>query len=756
MRVNSPNPLPAVPDFSAARRPSETTVREAEQALLAAICYAAEHQLLPLIKDALAAGASLDYRDSLGRDLLTIAVALDRPHALATLLALGARMPEVPEDGIDLMMQAATLDHDECCRILLNPVDMDADALDNEGRSALFHAVVSGAVASALVLLDAGADMNLCTTDLSPNSLNCLFCRHLLPAGREVTPLMVAAASNNKAMMNLLIRHGADPNLGDLPPLHIAAIAHDADMIAYLLAQGASLTDSVNWNTETALVPALANHAPIDCLRLLAKDYPFHTDDAQDPDQLLRFALQLGRTDAVALFLGLGAKPAEHQVDDRASLWRLAIDGHHGHQAAALEVLDLMATTKATCWASREPDGDEIIFALDAIRRAEGDLAAIADSGLYPSLLSPLQLALTVTPAGTDWHWMNQWALHAAGIFLSLAGDATPLATSEASPAASSVAPSISTSAAPTAPPAASPADAQPAHADALWQQRTTRGRDEQAAWLRQAATQWVESNKAALQQALTLPFFMTLKNSCPEDARLEADIKAHLLENTGLPTNLINGLASTWMSSASEARHLLGDEAPAEQAMQFVWQRMLLHTARWVELALPAVGDTVSASWMRELQQMATGALALKDFANQPVHWLMLHEQRLNLRPVAAPELAGALCVQLGLPPDTAIAIAEAWAGVIAQLADGSLICSPAEKWRTAARAFSPALGRVLVEDTALVLPRSVRDGAERWCVQQNGPLPGRVSIPVLMSAQAEAPPEDLHEPPRKKSRHS
>ena len=78
---------------------------EAQRALCAAISYAPAGDLLTLARDALAAGASLTERDVHGKDVLSLAVHDDRPHAIGTLLALGADLPEVPAHGIDLLIE---------------------------------------------------------------------------------------------------------------------------------------------------------------------------------------------------------------------------------------------------------------------------------------------------------------------------------------------------------------------------------------------------------------------------------------------------------------------------------------------------------------------------------------------------------------------------------------------------------------------------------------------------------------------------
>ena len=295
----------------------------AQHALFAAIIHAHKHELLPLLKDALAAGASLQARDGSGCDVFELAVHHDRPNAIGTLLALGTSLPYVTDDGIDLLMRAAMLDHHDCCDELINSAGLDIFARDKQGRSALFHAVQERSTASLKVLLRAGADPNQSTDRLQSNVLTRLFGHDHQLDGLKVTPLMVATVIGDGVLVDLLIENGALPDDGDFPPLHIAAKLHDHDMIERLLRHRAEVAGSLDAETNCPLHTALVSDAPLRCLRLLAAHYPFAEDDLNDKHRPLLCAIKHNKPDAVALFLSLGAQPCI-DVHDPSSSWRMA------------------------------------------------------------------------------------------------------------------------------------------------------------------------------------------------------------------------------------------------------------------------------------------------------------------------------------------------------------------------------------------------------------------------------------------------
>ncbi len=731
------NALP--PALPAGLPPHALPQAAAQDALFSAITFAHASDLLPLLKDALAAGASFNARDLNHNDVFNLAVIHDRPHAIGTLLALGAPLPFVQEDGIDLLMRAAMLDHSGCCDELIKIANMDPQATDRQGRTALFIAAQYGAVQSARILLAAGASAGASTTHLSDENLQSIFGMGRQLNGQQVTPLMVATARGDNVMVDLLIDAGAKTHDGDFPPLHIAADAHDPDMIKRLIDGGAEVAASLDWHADTALETAIRSDAPINCIRLLAENFSFIEADEVDQKELLSDAIESARTNVLALFLAHGAEPDEH-VAGMVSVWDTAAITPNAADAGAQRRLHLLTTCRANRWSVVEPDADNAVLAFHVIATANNDAARIASQGLYPSLAQGLQAELLAKPPGADWQGTRQSALYAAALYLAQGAPAAVAANAN--------------------PPIGQrPAELTP---DLEWQYRTDDGIEAQRSWLQAAASALVQQNAAILRRSLTLDFYLQMADNCPGNTRLDKYISDQLKATSGLPDSVIQLIARLWTTSSSNAQQWT-DALNADQREHFIAHQMLALVVHGIETLAPPP-NALSARWMTDLQQIAEERMPLRTFASNPVAWLMRHEQRHDLRPVNVDALSGALGYELGLSPEACDAIAKGWSTTIALLADDKRMLRPDTLWRLAAIGLSPVIANALVTNDVLVLPRKVRELAEQWCVQQTGPLPGRAAVPAAVPASQAPPPRppvgrkrpaEPDTEPRKEARH-
>ena len=149
-------------------------------------------------------GANVNARDEGGETALTWAtsIALGPEKAVACvrcLLSLGARVSEErPQGGLGTSVhQAAGNGYREALKeLLLADGKVSLNIFDDMGRTPLICAVDNERFVEASLLLDAGADVNVHDTETVSN-----------------TALSYAVQSGNLAMVQLLLRHGADPTL---------------------------------------------------------------------------------------------------------------------------------------------------------------------------------------------------------------------------------------------------------------------------------------------------------------------------------------------------------------------------------------------------------------------------------------------------------------------------------------------------------------------------------------------------------------
>ena len=152
-----------------------------------------------------------------------IAIKNDNASNLASLLERGfdpnTRDPK-GQPGLTMALQEGS---PKTVKLLIDRPGVDLDALNNAGESPLMMAALKGDMASAQLLLDRGAKVNLpgwsplhyAATGPAPTLVRLLLDRGAdINAGspNDTTPLMMAAQYGTEESVNLLLARGADVN----------------------------------------------------------------------------------------------------------------------------------------------------------------------------------------------------------------------------------------------------------------------------------------------------------------------------------------------------------------------------------------------------------------------------------------------------------------------------------------------------------------------------------------------------------------
>src|SRR5579864_4548127 len=207
----------------------------------------------------------------------------------------------------------------------LLPQHVDLSATDTDGSTALHWAVRQDDVETANLLIGSGASVKA--------------------ANRYgVTPLSLACLNGNAAMIESLLKAGADPNSslpGEESALMTASRTGKVDAVKVLIAHGANVNFKESKRGQTALMWAAAegNTAVVQELVEHGADMHAATKGGLTP---LLFAVREGKTDTVRAMLKAGASVNETWKAGRAtgvngiSAMVLAVANAHYELAAAM------------------------------------------------------------------------------------------------------------------------------------------------------------------------------------------------------------------------------------------------------------------------------------------------------------------------------------------------------------------------------------------------------------------------------------
>jgi ankyrin repeat protein len=223
-----------------------TQFKNATNHLINAVAYANANEMAMLVDRAISEGAKINFYDSYENHLLVIAVRKRQAHAIPILLARGIVIPDVPKNGIDMLMIAAAAGSEDLIDPLIKLAEIDVFSCDADGKTALHHAVIGGSAKIIGILLEYGAKPNVNTTKMDDSELCSVFGDNHQLTGAMITPLMLAAAAGNHEIASILLAGGADPTHGECLPLSLACTKGDAPTIKLLLAHQTHLKFSNN------------------------------------------------------------------------------------------------------------------------------------------------------------------------------------------------------------------------------------------------------------------------------------------------------------------------------------------------------------------------------------------------------------------------------------------------------------------------------------------------------------------------------
>lgn len=601
-----------------------------------AIDYADRSELGRLIDQALAQGARIDLDltrsvPSYDEHPLVCVVRANKAWAIPILMARGVRVPVVPSNGKDLVMEACLAGRAEMVRTLIEVARYDIRMPDDGQKTALHYAAFAGTADCVAVLIEHGADIDAVTSAMDAADLDQAFGPGHALNGANVTPLMIAAGRGDEAVVRQLLDAGAATDAGACAPLIIAARRDHPAILRVLFEQRDSLDGAQDQDGRRGLFAVLHARASLDCLRIAAPHHDFSADSGGTYSPL-GLAIDQRAAAVVALFLGCGAT-IEPQSTTHRTLWDRALL----RELNGGMVLEMMAATSPCEEFDEAPE--RFCELLGWIVERCVDPPALASDGLFPSLLQPATQSLLQLRRQTNSLSERQLALQAA---FALLQDLRPL-------------------------PARPPAPAIPPECiDLVWVEHTENCRQSQQRFLLAQSQALVDECLFMLKRSMSAEFFIDCLEECPVQDSLADFIEVRLADDMGLPEPVIQLLAAAWTQAATYVTEWRFAPNDADTAGSF-GERYVHKRLRSALDDFRTNDEPAIAACLELMKQTLEKAPApLSAFCSDPVTWLRKFENRSHLQPIAGPGLERSLAIELGLPPSTSVAIASVWQDAI------------------------------------------------------------------------------------------
>ncbi len=714
--------------------PATNNPAQANRDMFNAIEYARDEDFLKLLETVLSQGASINARNHMGLDVLTVAVNANQPHKVQTLLAKGADLPDVSADGKDLLMVAAENGSAELVSVLINIARLDINACDCHRQTALHYAVISGSKETAETLLENNADVNACSNDLQAAGMHRYLAANLEISDVRVTPLMIASFQGDSDMVELLFEYDPDPHIGICFPLTIAMHNDDAETMFALIKNDADPFHARDANGNSLLKNALIHKCSIECLRLIVQCMPTRLVIG-DCNSSLGIAVQNGDEQAVALLLSKGYSP-QNQEHTNGTIWDIAFDLGNGPKILAI----LAASRRVNLEGADVMLMEQLLPNIPQLALCSADLAS---EGFFPEIFTKVLPQLSAPmriEAGAKIPPDAQLALHAAYILFHFS-ELEKVSDKPVHPAIKDVPP------------------------DVHWIAEIPAKQARQARLMLTAASKLVADLPGKLQKVLSLDFFLQSKEACSEGTYLSTVITQKLREEEGFPDALAKAIGSAWGKAGNKT--VLWGVAPnsLEEANRFVAH--IAASLLEIELEkIDANGNPLLDECKSYLQQkLHEQARPLASFCSNPVAWLRNQENRHNLQAVNETAMTKTTQIELGLSPALCERIVEGWSQAIRHAQQSKTWRNSMELQRLLSSSLAHVLNDILQAGAnnqfraELTIPASRRLQLLAWCEEAEAPVEiaptnARGNQPANNALRRPAEGEAPGAPPEKRQR--
>ena len=673
-----------------------------------------------ILDEALHQGASLHAADEHGLIPLEVAVLSNQPRVVQALMSRGSPMPVVPENGFDLAMLSAFGGYSETLLVLLHVCDMQPDAQDQWGATALHYAVIGGHLQAAIALLDKEANPDLFfTRDIEPEMRQ----RTRIPEDLShagTTALMLAVALQNCPMAELLLSRGASATAGVRYPLEIAIRNNDLPMVELLLKKNIGPNAMRLSNGRSLLSLSIQHHCSLALVKKILQPTVETPEGLHALDMPLHIAIETGQHEIVACLLCQGAN-IESAEAPAARLWHLA--SHLNDQGKMLNILvnpridqAIRLFTKNGRW-------------LAGFCQFASQPTALAPNGIFPTAIAPALPALQdlamrsreLNPAQIEFE---------AAYCLYLLG--TPPVQIHSTNSSSAI-------------------NLRQATIEEVFINGISRNIAAQVHELQAIGRQQLTNQRNFLITTSTSDFFHAALKGFGPEYDLLTSLENLLKTEHGLPDSVARVIASAWVVAYEKARQI-HDHPDAVRDLLLCTENLLLtviENSLTDKFASRGSQRPTEIFCLNVLMNAVTNRrTSLDHFTSDPVDFLS--SLATNAADTTRSEQAWevTLCTQLGLPTALCKKIYQAWHSANSEASVAVPSGHPRRVHDFLSRAMANSLKAILIDSHQqrqageIVMPARLQGRLQQWCDR------------VLMSPQDDATERNDEQRPKKRAR--
>jgi ankyrin repeat protein len=635
-RNNLPPTQPPLMNFVANR----ITTEQAQLNFFSAIEFAHENEFPLLCDRAISQGANVNMKNHLGQSAIECAIARGSLIILRCLFARGAFIPEINQNEEDILMDAASKGHADIVEFLITEGNMQNNAKDLQGMTALHRAALFGNTETIKILLEYGTSPDTLTNLIRDDVLENIFGDKLnefgiTKEGKNISPLMIATARQNYGDVNLLLDHQAKVDIGGVPPLLIAIKNNDAQMIEILSRAGAYSDHHPVLNEEGLIEYAIKNNISIECLECLLNENSGKINlTSQQILILLINSITKNRPDYLAVLLAAGMNS---ENDHKFQILFMNADVSH----SKISINNILAYLNADNFEAKIKSDN--IESISEISNTALNTYRLTEIGVFPPLANKI-LQVLFNVKSNNKNTAKEQLNFALAVELGK-GD---LLNKNLFPNDF--------------------LNLKECRITSEWLMKVKKKAELQFTLLHNISNEIIDKKILKFQELISVNYLkehIQPKNNPDEIANI---LKSLFINQIGIPNDLANLIAGVFRSGLKFV-HSLNQNNYQKDELALLAQKLITNLLNHSALPQAITANHVSAKFTEKLSFVLNeNGQHLKDFYASPFEFIKKLENRHNLRPPEVTTLLKQLSLDLGFPSQFSMHIIKAWSDSIAK----------------------------------------------------------------------------------------